>query len=100
MERHYSVCPLYQCEPSLRQQGALGFTSATHHNYLCTALIQHVRCQSQPHTEAPIKSGILQIKKYWFDWGFKWRGVPTLTMSNSASFLKTEYASSYPLERR
>lgn len=69
---------LYQCEPSLRQQGAPGFTSATHHNYLCTALIQHVRRQSQPHTEAPIKQGILQIKKYWFDWGLNRGGFPHL----------------------
>ncbi len=67
---------LYQCEPSLRQQGASGFTSATHHNYPCTALIQHVCLQSQPHTEAPIKWGILQIKKYWFDWDLNGGGFP------------------------
>lgn len=73
MERHYLGC-LCQCEPSLRQQGASGFTSATHHNYPCTALIQHVCRQSQPHTEVPIKRGILQIKKYWFDWGLNGGG--------------------------
>ncbi len=75
MKRHYLGCPFISVNHRW-DNGASGFTSATHHNYPCTALIQHVCLQSQPHTEAPIKWGILQIKKYWFDWDLNGGGFP------------------------
>lgn len=72
-------------------------TQTDHHNWV--QVLQVTLMLTKMRNEVEIKAYCLD-KLVWLAVRMYVSTLNLLTMSNSASFLKVEYASSYPLERR